>query len=296
MKLNFSLVSSIDSKKTFSFRIKYEVVKEAYGQQIVIQKEINKYFTFRTTLPFQYFLNWKTNLKEINHTRDAKMFSSKHPLPLNNTSCLNITLSPIQNDVIILDAAFRINKTSNYQILKEPEIQKGQILSKNQLYTTHFVIRPVSPVEDLQLGELKLTVMRLNEKDRTDKHPVPISISLENIIINPKLFTINVESSTQCCLGDSVPYKVRIQNSSGQLHKLEVAVSENDSFFLTGPTRLTVEILPKSVKVLEYLLVPVAVGKQKVPSCSIKCLTLEGEVLLDTDEAVITYVFPAPNN
>lgn len=88
-----------------------------------------------------------------------------------------------------------------------------------------------------------------------------------------------------------MPLLYHIHNKSDNLHKVEILVPDSDAFFITGITKIVLEMLPRSSKTLEYLVVPVQVGKQKAPSCLIKCLTNE-ESLLDSEEAVITYVYP----
>lgn len=54
-------------------------------------------------------------------------------------------------------------------MLKEPSIPKDLVLSKNHYFTTHLVLRPKQEMEDFYLGEIQLSVLRLEEKDRKDK-------------------------------------------------------------------------------------------------------------------------------
>ena len=91
-------------------------------------------------------------------------------------------------------------------------------------------------------------------------------------------------------------YKIAIVNSTGQLHKLELTTQENEAFLFSGPVKYTIEILPRSTKHLEYIMVPVVLGKQKAPNCVIKCQTLDNEVILDNEEARIIYVYPTKEN
>jgi len=119
---------------------------------------------------------------------------------------------------------------------------------------------------------------------------------LENIVVRPKPFTVHIDINSSGVLGEPMFYKIAIVNSTGQLHKLELTTQENEAFLFSGPVKYTIEILPRSTKHLEYIMVPVVLGKQKAPNCVIKCQTLDNEVILDNEEARIIYVYPTKEN
>jgi hypothetical protein len=120
---------------------------------------------------------------------------------------------------------------------------------------------------------------------------VPVTISLEYITAKTRPFSVNIEVQNSCILGEPIPLLYHIHNKSDHLQRVEALVPDSEAFLITGSTKIVLEMLPRSSKTLEYLIVPVIVGKQKAPSCLLKCVTTE-ENLLDSEEAVITYVYP----
>jgi hypothetical protein len=115
---------------------------------------------------------------------------------------------------------------------------------------------------------------------------------LQLISVHKRAFTVYIEADTSCEVGKLVPYKVTIINNTFHLHKLDFQVLPNEAFYFSGRSRYVIDILPKSTKEIKLHMVPVEIGKHKAPTCIVKCLTMEGETLLDNDETRIIYVFP----
>jgi len=292
MVLNFAVKATSEGKVTFVFKVKYDVIKIENGKMIEIPKELTEHFTSKTLSPFMHYLKWKTNLKEINHVRDSKTIIYRHPLPLNNTSCLNITFSSIYHDVIIQAMKVNLNRSSQILILKEPSSIQNLILFKNQLYTTHLLLKPIEEIDDLSLGNLELFIQRKEHESKSEKEPILLHVSLENISVHKRAFTVLVNVNTSCVVGSLTPYDVTIINNTYHLHKIDFMVQPNEAFYFSGHSKCVVDILPKSSKEIKLQMIPVEIGKHKAPTCVIKCLTLESEILLDTEETRIICVYP----
>jgi len=176
--------------------------------------------------------------------------------------------------------------------MKEPSPIQNLILLKNQLYTTHLLLKPIEEMEDLSLGNLELYIQRKEYESKSEKEPIIINVSLENISVHKRAFTVLINVNTSCVVGGLIPYHVTIINNTYHLHKIDFMMQPNEAFYFSGHSKCVVDILPKSSKEIKLQMVPVEIGKHKAPVCIIKCLTLENETLLDTEETRIIYVYP----
>ena len=122
--------------------------------------------------------------------------------------------------------------------------------------------------------------------------PIVINISLENICVYKRSFTVLVNVETSCVVGNPTSYNVTIMNNTSNLHKIEFMVLANESFLFSGHSKYIIDILPRSSKEIKLQMIPIEIGRHKAPVCLAKCLTLENEVLLDTEETRIIYVYP----
>lgn len=120
-----------------------------------------------------------------------------------------------------------------------------------------------------------------------------ISFPLENINVRRKPFTVLVEIDSSCTVGNVLNYKATIINNTYHLHKIDFTVLPNEAFFFAGHSKHIFDSLPKSQREIKLQIIPVDIGKHRAPVCIVKCLTLEGETLLDNEETRIIHVFPA---
>jgi len=165
-------------------------------------------------------------------------------------------------------------------------------------------LKPIEEIDDLSLGNLELFIQRKEHESKSEKgkikdlklsyflEPILLHVSLENISVHKRAFTVLVNVNTSCVVGSLTPYDVTIINNTYHLHKIDFMVQPNEAFYFSGHSKCVVDILPKSSKEIKLQMIPVEIGKHKAPTCVIKCLTLESEILLDTEETRIICVYP----
>ena len=108
-----------------------------------------------------------------------------------------------------------------------------------------------------------------------------------------KPFTVLIDLDSSCSVGSLINYKVTLVNNTYHLHRIDFTVLPNEAFYFAGHSKYIFDILPKSSKEIKLQMIPIDIGKHKAPISLMKCLTLEGETLLDTEEARIIHVYPA---
>ena len=113
---------------------------------------------------------------------------------------------------------------------------------------------------------------------------------MESISIRAKPFSIDAQVPSSCIIGEYIDYKIKINNDTINLHKFELNFEENEQFFISGYCKQIFDVLPKSLKELTWTAMAIKTGKTKLPNCSIKCISFEGQIIYS--ESKLIYVFP----
>ncbi|XP_057541354.1 uncharacterized protein LOC130820120 [Amaranthus tricolor] len=165
------------------------------------------------------------------------------------------------------------------------------IVVPGEEYKKVFSVIPLTNNSNVRLGTVCLKWMR-------DAGPLKQSVS--EVMTKHKLPEAKVELSPlivslkcppHAVLGDPFTYFIKIKNQTELLQEIKYSLVDSQSFVSSGSHNDNIFVLPKSVHVLNYKLVPLASGPQQLPRVTVTSLrysaTFEPSVTAST-----IFVFP----
>ncbi|KAK9285807.1 hypothetical protein L1049_025008 [Liquidambar formosana] len=95
------------------------------------------------------------------------------------------------------------------------------------------------------------------------KHRLPdVNVELSPLVVS-------LECPPHAILGNPFTYFVKIQNQTQLLQEIKFSLADSQSFVLSGSHNDTIFVLPKSVHILSYKLVPLTSGLQQLPRVTV---------------------------
>ena len=157
-------------------------------------------------------------------------------------------------------------------------LQKDQELKKNDTYQFNLVLKTKNLLGETFIGHLDIAWYRLESKGTREINK--LQLSLMEICIDKRSFEIDIKTKDNCYQGDVLELNVALKNLYDQPQKFRLTITENDDFLISGDVRKNFLIATNEKLEFFYKLVPVNVGKLKLPGIMINRITASDRQLL----------------
>ncbi|KAL8546718.1 hypothetical protein ACS0TY_006444 [Phlomoides rotata] len=152
-----------------------------------------------------------------------------------------------------------------------------------------FTIYPNGNSNKLRIGTVSLRWERDSSVvgcAQVTKHRLP------DVNVELPLLVVSLECPPHAILGNPFVYSVKIHNQTEKLQEMKCSISDSQSFVLSGPHSDTMLVLPQSVHVVSYMLVPLGLGSLQLPRVTVNSVRYSAG-LQPSAAASLIFVYPA---
>ncbi|KAL9139862.1 hypothetical protein ABFS82_O002700 [Erythranthe guttata] len=177
---------------------------------------------------------------------------------------------------------------------QQEEFRKPIVHVPGEEFKKVFVVVPNVNCTKLKIGTVSLRWQRDgdqfdscdNVSQVTTKHRIPdVNVELPPLVVR-------LECAPHAILGNPFVYSVKIHNQTEFLQDVKCSLSDSQSFVSSGPHSDTIFVLPNSVHVLSYMLVPLALGSLQLPRVTVTSVRYSAGLQPSTASSVV-FVYPS---
>ncbi|KAH7514811.1 hypothetical protein FEM48_Zijuj11G0130200 [Ziziphus jujuba var. spinosa] len=221
----------------------------------------------RLLLPFRQDPLLPSRIKPVNDTDQSPS------LPSNETSILiisakNCTDVPLRFQSMSLEVdGDDFGNSCSVQHGGE-DLSDPALVVPGEEFKKVFSIIPKTNSSKIGLGNVCLRWRRdsgLDEQSGTTVNSVLTKQKLPDVNLEVSPLVLRLDCPPYAILGEPFTYFIEIQNQTQLLQEVKFSLADAQSFVMSGSHNDTVFVLPKSVHVLSYKLVPLASGVQQLP-------------------------------
>ncbi|KAL9171715.1 hypothetical protein ABFS82_04G226700 [Erythranthe guttata] len=177
---------------------------------------------------------------------------------------------------------------------QQEEFRKPIVHVPGEEFKKVFVVVPNVNCTKMKIGTVSLRWQRDgdqfdscdNVSQVTTKHRIPdVNVELPPLVVR-------LECAPHAILGNPFVYSVKIHNQTEFLQDVKCSLSDSQSFVSSGPHSDTIFVLPNSVHVLSYMLVPLALGSLQLPRVTVTSVRYSAGLQPSTASSVV-FVYPS---
>jgi len=165
-------------------------------------------------------------------------------------------------------------------------------LKQNETYTGGFIIKTLSQCENEPLGDLIIYWKRL-EYSNDDSRPYnQLKFNFNSINIEDRPFEIEFMIKDLAEYGELVPLNLKFRNNTGNSQKIQINLIDTEGFLISGDIKKFFELRHEEVGSFLFNVLPMGVGKKKLPGIQFVCLSMENKVIWDSSGTRFLTVIP----
>ena len=166
------------------------------------------------------------------------------------------------------------------------------ILQQNEVYTGGFIIKTLSQCENEPVGDLIIYWKRLEYSNDDSKAYNQLKFNFNSINIEDRPFEIEFMIKDLVEYGELVPLNIKFKNNTGNPQRIQINLMDTEGFLISGDIRKTFELRNEEVQSFLFNVLPMGIGKKKLPGIQFVCLSLENKVIWDSSGTRFLTVIP----
>lgn len=197
-------------------------------------------------------------------------------------------------DCIIKSFTFEASQNTAYKVLgyMTNELTSQILLKQNEAYSGGFTIMTLSPTTEADLGNLVVKWKRNEFVNDFNKPFNELKIPLAKAHIENRPFEIEILVKDLVEYGEIITLGVRFSNKSGSSQKIQLALNEFDGYLVAGDIRKNFDIQKNETAEFEFNILPMWVGKKKLPGLQFVSVNMENRVIWDSSGTRFLTVIP----
>lgn len=153
-----------------------------------------------------------------------------------------------------------------------------------------FTVYPNVNTNKLKIGTV---ILRWERNSSVGDHCAQVTKHrLPDVNVEQPLLIVSLDCPAHAILGNPFIYSVKISNQTEKLQEMKCSISDSQSFVLSGPHSDTMLVLPQSVHVVSYMLVPLGLGSLQLPRVTVNSVRYSAGLQPSTASSLI-FVYPA---
>ena len=169
-------------------------------------------------------------------------------------------------------------------------------LRQFEVFTGCFIIIPTDLLmEETPIGNLVIQWKRLEHQHDTNRPLNEVTIPLPSVLVESKPFEITLTMGDLTEFGELVPMALGFRNQTGATQKILISLIDIEGFLVSGDVKKGFEVKNAETRNFEFNLLPLGVGRKKLPGVQLVCQTMDNKIIWDSSGTRFITVIPKKN-